>query len=391
MKSCVQKIALFGALAVSADAVLAVQVTEHLDLGGAIRARYDYDPDRDINKFNFDTFFLTAKYDSDTLIGAAKYRFYGKAYPYQYTDSVGDISFAEYAWLGYKIDSERQVQFGLNQVPFGNLPYFSSTFIETLGYLIGLEDLSMVGAKYIQKTDDWDFQVGYYARPALQGKGTSSGGVTYSNVVSSADDYIANGNSNRERNTVAVRLSRKLDVGGWASEVGVSAYSGELKNNDTHDEGRRNAFALSYSGKRGAWGTQLLAARQVMTPKNPGDDRIVTMGGYDSTFNIASKGNLYVADLSYEIPGKYAFGYVSGAKLYVNYSMFDKDVNEFKDTQRVVLGTSFFVGKNVLVATEWLHGKNDPYVGGSDYLQSLGSGGSNQWENQLSVNIGYYF
>lgn len=39
MKSCVQKIALFGALAMSTEAALAVQVTEHLDLGGAIRAR----------------------------------------------------------------------------------------------------------------------------------------------------------------------------------------------------------------------------------------------------------------------------------------------------------------------------------------------------------------
>ena len=41
--------------------------------------------------------------------------------------------------------------------------------------------------------------------------------------------------------------------------------------------------------------------------------------------------------------------------------------------------------------TEWLIGKNDPYIGGSSYTQSLGAGGSNQWENQLYMNIGYYF
>ncbi|CAI3798008.1 hypothetical protein GLGCALEP_01973 [Pseudomonas sp. MM221] len=38
-----------------------------------------------------------------------------------------------------------------------------------------------------------------------------------------------------------------------------------------------------------------------------------------------------------------------------------------------------------------MHGKNDPYVGGSSYTQSLAAGGSDQWENQLNINIGYYF
>jgi hypothetical protein len=38
-----------------------------------------------------------------------------------------------------------------------------------------------------------------------------------------------------------------------------------------------------------------------------------------------------------------------------------------------------------------LYGKNDPVIGGGSLTQSLGAGGSNQWENQLYMNIGYYF
>jgi len=380
-----------AAWAVTSPAVFAIQVTDNLDLGGAVRTRFDYDPDRDINKFNFDTFFLTAKYTSDTWIGAAKYRFYGKAYPYQYTDAVGDIAFAEYAWVGYKLDEQRQVQLGLNQVPFGNLSYFGSTFAETLGYVLGLEDLSMVGAKYVQQAGGWNFQAGYYARPAWQGKGTSEGGVTYSNVVSSHDPYVENGSDNRERNTVVARLAHTLNIAGWDSEVGVSGYTADLNNNDTHDDGRRNAFAVHYSGTHGAWGVQLLAARQVMSPRNPDSDATVTFGGYDSTFNVASRGNLYVADVSYAIPGRYLFDQVNGIKLYADYSEYDKSASDFKDSQRIILGTSFFVGNHVLIATEWMHGKNDPYVGGSSYTQSLAAGGSDQWENQLNINIGYYF
>lgn len=377
---------LLGSLATPA---LAVQVTDHLDLGGAVRARWDYDPDRDIQTFNFDTAILSAKYSSETWIGAAKYRFYGGAYPYRYTDKVGDIAFAESAWIGYRFNPEQQVQVGLNQIPFGLQPYFGSTFFETLGNVVGLEDIEQVGAKYIQQSGDWNLQAGYYLRPAWQGKGTSNG-RTYSSVVSSADSYVADGSDNRERDTLVLRVARAVQLGGWASEVGVSGLTSTLKNNDTHSDGRRNAMAVHYLGKNGPWGLQLQAARQQMSPRNPGTDELVTLGGYDGTFNVASRGNLYVADLSYDVGGKYLLDQISGVKLYANYSAFDKSASAYKTSQRMILGSSFSLSK-LWIATEWLFGKNDPYIGGSSYAQSLGAGGSNQWENQVYVNIGYYF
>ncbi|MGQ0951693.1 hypothetical protein ACT4ZQ_00145 [Acinetobacter baumannii] len=49
------------------------------------------------------------------------------------------------------------------------------------------------------------------------------------------------------------------------------------------------------------------------------------------------------------------------------------------------------MNKNFYISTEWLFGKNDPYIGGSSYTQSLASGGTNHWENQLNIDIGYYF
>lgn len=99
---------------------------------------------------------------------------------------------------------------------------------------------------------------------------------------------------------------------------------------------------------------------------------------------------MYVADLSYDVAGKYLFDQISGMKLYANYSAFDKSADAFKTSQRLILGTSFSFSK-LWIATEWLYGKNDPYIGGSSYTQSLAAGGSNQWENQLYMNIGYYF
>ena len=106
----VRSIALIPVLGAFAAPVMAVQVTDNLDLGGAIRARWDYDPDRDIQKFGLDTVFLSAKYNSDTWIGEAQYRFYGRSYPYQYTKNYGDIQFAKFAWVGYKFNPDQQVQ-----------------------------------------------------------------------------------------------------------------------------------------------------------------------------------------------------------------------------------------------------------------------------------------
>lgn len=46
----------------------AVAINDNLDIGGAVRARIDYDPDRDIEKLSFDTAFLTATYNSDSTL-----------------------------------------------------------------------------------------------------------------------------------------------------------------------------------------------------------------------------------------------------------------------------------------------------------------------------------
>ena len=54
-------------------------------------------------------------------------------------------------------------------------------------------------------------------------------------------------------------------------------------------------------------------------------------------------------------------------------------------------GPSDSQGAIVIPDNVVLFGKNDPYIGGSSYTQSLGAGGTDQWENQLYVNIGYYF
>ncbi|WP_457788122.1 hypothetical protein [Pseudomonas sp. PL-6] len=379
---------MFCAALLFAQGVAAAPVTENLDVGGALRARFDYDPDRDIQKLSFDTFRIDVNYRSETWIGSAQYRFYGGSYPYDYVDSIGDVSFPAWAWIGYKFDETQQVQVGINQMPFGLLPYYGSTFYLGLGNVIGLEDVHNLGVKYIKDDADWSLHAAFYPSDGGQWTGTSRGGKSFSTNVADADDYVVDGSDNDEQNKLVLRLARQLRVGGWSSEIGGSLLTSTLENQDTGKDGRRSVFAAHYLGQNGPWGVQLQATRQQMEPKNAGTDKVVTFGSFDGTFNVASKGNLYLADLSYDLPGSYWL--FSGVKLYGNYSRFDKSESSFKDSERFILGTSFSF-KELWIALEWLHGKNDPYLGGSSYTQSLGSGGSDQWENQLYANIGYYF
>jgi hypothetical protein len=373
---------------VNADA-LAGKVTDHLDLGGAVRARVDEDGSRGIHPFGLDTIMLSARYDSDSWIGAARYRFYGKDYPYQYVRRFGDIQFAEYAWIGYRFHPKTQLQIGLNQVPFGLQPYYSSTFYETLGNVIGLEDVWELGAKYIQDVDDWNVQFGYYARTAWPGRGTSNGS-TYSIVVTPADTGVTGGSQNDERGLAIARAARKVAFGSWKGEAGISLMNATLYNRDTHRNGRRTAYALHYAGENGPWGVKLEYARQQMLPKNPVDDRAVSFGGYDGTFNVASRGHFYTGDLSYAVPGTYIGGWISGMKLYANYSLYDKSYAEFRSSQRFILGASFSL-KALWVAVEWLNGRNDPYLGGGSYTQGAAAGGAYGWKGHFFMNMGYSF
>jgi hypothetical protein len=367
----------------------AVEVSDHLDLGGAVRVRADEDGSRGIHEFGFDTLMLSAKYDSDRWEGAARYRYYGNAYPYQYLNQFGGLQFVEYAWVGYKFNAEHEVQVGLNKVPFGLQPLYSDTFYETLGNPLGLEDLWELGAKYVHAGERWNFQGGYYARPAPPGHG-SSNGTTYSIVVTPADSYVADGNRNEERDMVMARLARNMTLGDWQGEIGASALVSRLYNKDTGNNGHRVAYALHYAATRGPWDAKLQYTRVQMSPRNPGDNRVVTFGGYDGTFNVASRGNLYVAGLGYSYGGTYLGGWISGVKTYATYNYYQKSEQSFQDSQRFILGTSFSL-KKLWIAVEWLNGRNDPYFGGSSYTQSLGAGGTDHWKGQFYMNIGYYF
>jgi hypothetical protein len=361
-----------------------------LKIGGALRARYDYrDYGDKVSKISFDTFRIDVNYDSPTLFGSAQYRFYGGAYPYDYTDDVGRINFPSWAWIGYKTGDSSRVVAGINQIPFGLLPYVSSTFYQGLVNVIGLEDVHNLGAKFQYMSGPVDLQVGFYPKDGGDWTGTSRDANRYSVNVVKADSYVAGGSNNEERNLLVGRLAYKFEHGESASsELGVSALHSSLRNEDTGEDGTRKAYALHYGGKFGAMGVLAEAGGQSMSPRNPsavGNDT-VTFGAYDGSFNVASKGNFYSAEVNYALP--WTLGPVRNITPYFNYSLFTKDKADFEDSHRVIAGAHFSAGP-LFIYTEMRWGKNDPYTG--DYAQGAAAGGEDKWKRAFYANVGYYF
>lgn len=372
----------------AAQAASAVQINEQLQLGGALRGRLDHDARRDIDEAGVDTLMLSGAYDDGRWSAAARYRFYGEAFPYHYVH-FGRLRFAEYAWIGWRPSETRQWQFGLHRVPFGLQPLYSSSFLGTLGNIIGLEDLSMLGVSYTRQFDAWNLQAGYYARPAWRGHGNSHG-TTYSVVVTPADPSVEGGHRNEERHTTVVRIARRFAAQDWEGEAGLSLYRGQLRNADTGLTGPRHAYGVHAEARRGRWAVKAQFARQQMKPRNPDGSDTVTVGAFDGTFNLAARGNLSSIDVSYELPDSITGTLIDALKPFVSYSRFDKSSPTFKPSQRLLAGMSANIGP-VYVALEWQLGRNDPYLGGSSYAQSLARGGSDRWSRQFYVNVGYYF
>ena len=371
--------------------------------GGAIRARYDWRFD-DVSRngtakasehFDFDTLSLKAAYDSDTIFGAAQYRFYGGSSIYGprngYRGYPGEVSFPMWAYVGYKLTKEDSITFGLNQAPFGLTPYFGTSFIETLGFTMGLEEVYNFGVKYSHVEPDLNYQFGFYPGANPNAIGLSLDSARYSTNVVRADPYVPFGSSNAEQNMFIGRAEYfviKNDVTSLA--FGASIWHSELYNFDTRQTGTKQLEGLHVLGTHGPWGFKGIYIRQDIAPKNPIRNDFVTVGGFDFSYNMAARGHFVSAEVTYKVADPIGpFTVVP----YLGYSAYFKDKSRFQDSERFILGGAWTLtaDPNLVIYTEGVIGRNDPYVGAGQFANGLGIGGDNRWKSRFIMNIGYYF
>lgn len=370
-------------------------------LGGAVRFNYEHKSWQDEYPngfFGLDTARLDLNYDDGTLIGSAQYRYN------RFPKGQGGYwqHFLQHGWVGRRFADQSTLHVGLDKNMFGLQPFTSNNFYESMAFYAGFEDKFDLGVTYASRPGPVEWQVGFYPRDGgSYGGGSNTAGASnrYSYNIVPDDDQQGYGTGQRdhERNTLIGRVAAHLDDAG-RQEVGFSALTGTIRN-DTRSEGRdtrRNAVAVHYRGGAGRWNVALEALRynyktshsasQTYDGLDP--NSFVMLGGFGYPYPVASKGDIYIANVSYDLPGK--LGPFSGFKLYNDYSMLRKRVGNYKNSVQNVSGMSFSAGKWLFYA-DFMWGKHHPYLSPDGGGMASTSSQHDGFTRRINLQAGYYF
>lgn len=373
-----------------------------LDLGVVVRGRADVrfndvgaaGQRRTSSHLSFDTVALTADYDSDRFFGAAQYRFYGASFIYGknggYEGYPGEVQFLMYAYAGAKLGKQDSVTVGVQPVPFDDR-YWGGSILDDLGFVYGMEEVYNLGIKYRKQTSDLRVELGFFPGSGPAVMGISRDGARYSTNIARADSYVPDGSQNDERNMVIGNVQYALVNGADTTlKATASGWVSTIHNFDTGRDGSKHLFAFSLTGSHGPWSGKALVARQDIDPRNPGRNDIITVSGFDASYNIAAKGTYAFGEVGRTVKtGSFPFD----VYVYANYGRFMKDAAGFKDSERFDLGavwTSKDKGR-IKVFSEFLLGRNDPFVGAGQYTSGAAQGGDDKWKAAFMMIFGYYF
>lgn len=202
------------------------------------------------------------------------------------------------------------------------------------------------------------------------------------------------GQNDRERNTLVARVAWHPDAK-ILQELGFSVLAGDIRNHAGQDT-RRNALAVHYQAPIGPFKMMLQALRYsyktsheaTQTYGGLDPNSFVMVGGFGYPYPVATKGDIYIVNLSHDIPG--AIGPFSGFKVYNDYSALHKRVGGYKRSVQNVTGLSFAAGKWVFYADLML-GKHHPYM--SPDFGGLASTARNHqgYSRRINLQAGYYF
>jgi hypothetical protein len=374
-----------------------------LKLGGAIRGRYDLrfnnvgasGQRRTSSNLSFDTLILTADYDSSVFFASAQYRFYGGSFLYGkasgYKNYPGEVNFPVYAYAGAKLTAHDKVTVGIQSVPFDDR-FWGSAFLNSLGFVYGLEEVYDAGIAFSHTGSHLSVDVGFFPTTAPNALGISADSARYSINIVKGDPSLPGSSRNAERNIAVGRLQYQLPTAPSDKlVVSASAWISTIHNFDTNQDGHRHAFALSVKDQHGPWHIKVLGAYQDIDPRNPlGQTETVSVGDYDSPFNIAARSKIVFTEIGRSIDtGKLPFN----VDLYASYARAFKDTGDFKDTQRINLGAYWTdkATKRIRVWSEVLIGKHDPYVGAGQYGSAAAQGASGGDKVSFLTVFGYYF
>lgn len=126
------------------------------------------------------------------------------------------------------------------------------------------------------------------------------------------------------------------------------------------------------------------------------DGRSGAMSIYDSPYQVAEQGQLYIAGISYRLPVDW--GPVKSLTFYNDFTFFDKQNQAYSNSQMNVGGVMAEIGY-VYAYLDAVSGQRHPWIGPA-WSKALSRGpGENataaepapEWATRFNLNVGYYF
>ena len=357
----------------------------HLKVGGAIRANYaigDY-PETggasrsfdDGGNFALDTFRINLDYENGPYLGKLEYRWYN------------GYNFLHTGWLGYQFDENRQIQVGVNRVPFGPGPYgISQSWFFDQHYYLGLSDDMDLGVKYHQSTDNWDWDVAYYVSDegSYTGSSHQSARYSYDVVNESGDGY-------EERNQFNLRGIRHFQHGEVGTDLGFSLQYSQLKSRGSQDDGHHYALSGHMLNKWQAFtlATQLTYYRFDVDRNQPlGTNKLVQMGAYDFPSTTAAEAWLPAISLSYRYDTD-QLPWLDYVMPYVEYSVLLKQEHDFNDSALATVGAAWASG-NWYIYTDLSASNGNEFIGGdAPFGDRLGANLIDDWQTRVKIHLCY--
>lgn len=373
---------------------------DFLTIGGALRVNavqelYEGDTTTENGYITIDTWRLNIEGRTVGIPFNFEYRFY----------PTFDTHFIHTGWIGWDFSEATQLQLGVSQAPFGNIPFASNSWWFQNGYYMGLEDNRQMGAQLITEIGGIDTRAAFYRQPAPSGPSSDAtsfegasfgvggdGRYSYNVIPVAADDRLGiapDGNQSlRELNTSYLRLAAPI---GSTSEIGVSGRLGQLYNQVRAETDYTTALSGHASLDVGNFNLmpQVTYFNFEATNDDGSTAQTVPMGAYASgAYPVAAEATKYQISLSYS--WDVDLGPVSNITFYNDYAYLDKANDAFNDTQQNIFGFLLTKGK-IFTYVDIASGKNQPWLT-DNFGTGLGEGVADpDWNTRLNINVGYYF
>lgn len=365
--------------------------SDYLKIGSALRfntAIENYErSNKDLDAyFKMDTWLLSADANVKGFDLSMQYRFYPES----------KTHFLHHGYIGYTIDSKWYAKLGVFQKPFGIGDFASHSWWFQIPYYVGLEDTYNTGLGISYNHEKLAFDAAYFRQAAPRGtissnsEDNSVGNGRYSYAVVPTTGYaegeLLDANI-RELDQFNMRIRyhvlKELEVG-FSTQLG-SIYNREL---DKRKWGLTWAAHTVVNYGRWNFKGEVIGYNYNAQADNGKKLDILQMAAYGSAYDVAARGMIYVAGLSYKIPVNRKF--ITSIETYVDYSVVDKNKKEYQSTHHLVPGILITSGP-IYTYIDYAWGKNNPSLT-SDYGVGLDAGNKNaRWNSRLNINIGYYF